>query len=218
MQRMKIAIDGPAASGKSTTAKIVAKALGYQYIDSGAMYRAVTLAVLDAKIDINNGSAIAALAENMTIELTGQRTFLDGRDITNDIRKPEITAVISIISAHPALREIMVRKQQQLSANGGVVMDGRDIGTVVLPDAQVKIYMLATVSERAQRRYNELRAKGLDTSVEEIKRDILYRDRIDSERDVAPLKPAVDAVIIDTTNMTIDEQVAKVMQVINMRT
>jgi cytidylate kinase len=218
MQRMKIAIDGPAASGKSTTAKIVAKALGYQYIDSGAMYRAVTLAVLDAKIDINNGSAIAALAENMTIELTGQRTFLDGRYITNDIRKPEITAVISIISAHPALREIMVRKQQQLSANGGVVMDGRDIGTVVLPDAQVKIYMLATVSERAQRRYNELRAKGLDTSVEEIKRDILYRDRIDSERDVAPLKPAVDAVIIDTTNMTIDEQVAKVMQVINMRT
>jgi cytidylate kinase len=217
MHQMKIAIDGPAASGKSTTAKRVAQNLDYQYIDSGAMYRAVTLAVLEAGIDIHNEAAIADLAENLSIRLDGQCTYLGERDITNEIRKPEITAVISIVSAHPSLREIMVRKQQQLSTNGGVVMDGRDIGTVVLPDAEVKIYMLATVMERAQRRYKELKAKGLKTTIDEIKNDILNRDRIDSERDIAPLKPAVDAVIIDTTNMTIEQQIAKVMQVINIR-
>jgi cytidylate kinase len=217
MDRMTIAIDGPAASGKSTTAKRIAQNLGYLYIDTGAMYRAVTLAVLDAKIDIKNEAAIAQLADKIVITLEGQRTLLDGRDISEAIRQPEITSVISVISAHPSLREIMVRKQQEMAADGGVVMDGRDIGTVVLPDADVKIYMLATVAERARRRFDELVSKGVTMNMEEIKQDILKRDRIDSERDIAPLKPAVDAIIIDTTSMTVDQQVAKVMQVIDIR-
>jgi cytidylate kinase len=217
MDRMTIAIDGPAASGKSTTAKRIAQNLGYLYIDTGAMYRAVTLAVLDAKIDIKNEAAIAQLADKIVITLEGQRTLLDGRDISEAIRQPEITSVISVISAHPSLREIMVRKQQEMAADGGVVMDGRDIGTVVLPDADVKIYMLATVAERARRRFDELVSKGVTMNMEDIKQDILKRDRIDSERDIAPLKPAVDAIIIDTTSMTVDQQVAKVMQVIDIR-
>jgi cytidylate kinase len=217
MNHMTIAIDGPAASGKSTTAKRIAQNLNYLYIDSGAMYRAVTLAVLEAQININNESAIADLADKIVIKLEGQRTFLNGRDVSEAIRQPEITAVISVISAHPSVREIMVRKQQEMAADGGVVMDGRDIGTVVLPEADVKIYMLATVAERAKRRFEELAVKGITMTMDEIKQDILQRDRLDSEREIAPLKPAVDAVIIDTSHMTIDQQVGKVMQVIDIR-
>jgi len=217
MDRMTIAIDGPAASGKSTTAKQIAQNLNYLYIDSGAMYRAVTLAVLEAQINIKNESEIALLADKIVIKLEGQRTFLNQRDVSEAIRQPEITSVISVISAHPSLREIMVRKQQEMAADGGVVMDGRDIGTVVLPDADVKIYMLATVAERAKRRFEELAAKGITMTLDDIKHDILQRDRLDSEREIAPLKPAIDAVIIDTSHMTIDQQVAKVMQVIDIR-
>lgn len=216
-QPMKIAIDGPAASGKSTTAKRIAEKLNYLYIDSGAMYRAVTLAVLENGVDINNETDIVKLTADLEIEFDGHSTILNGRNVSESIRKPEITDVISIISAYPALREILVRKQQEMAADRGVVMDGRDIGTVVFPDADVKIYMLATVAERARRRHEELQAKGIAMSMDDIKQDILRRDRLDSERETAPLKPAVDAVIIDTTNMTIDEQVAKVMQVIDIR-
>jgi len=165
MQKIKIAIDGPAASGKSTTAKIIAHKLNYLYIDTGAMYRALTLAIITAKVDIANEEEIKKLALKSTIELKQSDsellTYLNGKDVSHEIRLPEINQIISKISAYPKIRKIMVEKQRTLAQYGGIVMDGRDIGTVVLPDAEVKIYMEAKLSERAKRRFDELQSKGV---------------------------------------------------------
>jgi cytidylate kinase len=213
-KKLKIAIDGPAASGKSTTAKMVAKKLGYLYIDSGAMYRALTLAVLRYGVDIHDEKAIVAIIRRVNIDYKNKRTFLEGEDVSSEIRLPKITKVISIISAYPGVRKIMVDKQRKLAKKGRVVMDGRDIGTVVLSDAEVKIFLKASIQERAKRRYIELEKKGVKVNLQEIKRELIERDKIDSSRDVAPLKPANDAYIVDNSDMTIHEQVEEVLKII----
>lgn len=217
-KKINIAIDGPAASGKSTTARLVAEKLGYIYIDTGAMYRAVTLAVLRAGVDVNDRIKVQQVADQSEIRLeqspNGQVTYLNGEDVSGEIRLPEITQVISIISAYPRLRQVMVAKQRAIAENGGVVMDGRDIGTVVLPDAELKIFMDASVEERARRRFKELEARKIDVDLEAIKKEIEERDRLDSSRDASPLKPADDAIVIDTSNKSIDEQVQEVLKFI----
>lgn len=217
--KLKIAIDGPAASGKSTTARMVAKKLNYLYIDTGAMYRAITLTAIKSKIDINDEPALVLLAGNASIELQvahdGVKTILNGVDISEEIRLPKVTKVISVISAHKKLRREMVEKQRFLARHGGVVMEGRDIGTHVLPDAEIKVFMIAGLKERALRRHVELKKKGIEISLEEIEADIQRRDDLDSSRVTAPLKPAKDAVHIDTSLMSIEEQVARVLKLVD---
>jgi CMP/dCMP kinase len=219
MQKIKIAIDGPAASGKSTTAKIIARKLNYLYIDTGAMYRALTLAIINTKVDISDEEEIKGLALNSNIELkqtdSELHTFLNGKDVSHEIRLPEINQIISQISAFPEIRKLMVEKQRALAQHGGIVMDGRDIGTVVLTDAEVKIYMEAKLSERAKRRFDELQRKGVDSDLNEIENEIANRDQIDSNRATSPLKPAEDSIIIDTSNMTIKEQTDACLKLIN---
>jgi cytidylate kinase len=216
--KIKIAIDGPAASGKSTTAKNLAQRLGYLYIDTGAMYRALTLAVIRNKINVNDEKKVEVIANQSNIELvqkkTGLKTFLNNEDVSDSIRLPEVNEVISIISAYPAIRKIMVQKQRKLTAAGGVAMDGRDIGTVVLKDAEVKIFMKADLRERAERRVKELASKGVKVSFEKIRDEIQKRDEIDSSRAASPLKPAEDAHIIDTSKLTIKEQTEKCLSLV----
>jgi cytidylate kinase len=217
--KLKIAIDGPAASGKSTTARMVAKKLNYLYIDTGAMYRAITLTAIKSKVDINDEPALVLLAANASIELQvaidGVITILNGVDISEEIRLPKVTKVISVISAHKKLRRKMVEKQRFMARHGGVVMEGRDIGTHVLPDAEIKVFMIAGLKERALRRHVELKKKGIEISLEEIEADIQRRDDLDSSRATAPLKPAKDAVHIDTSLLSIDEQVARVLKLVD---
>lgn len=217
-RKLVIAIDGPAASGKSTTARIVAQNLNYLYVDTGAMYRALTLAILYKNVDFKDRVAVCRMAEQVNIELkpgeNGPRTFLDKKDVSDEIRLPRVTEVISIIAAYKEIRDIMKKKQRTLARKGGVVMDGRDIGTVVLPHADLKIYMDASLDERAARRQQELTAKGLQVRFNKIKEELTERDQLDSNRDVAPLKPADDAIIIDTSNLTITQQVQKIMDII----
>ncbi len=219
----KIAIDGPAAAGKSTIAKITAKKLGYTYIDTGAMYRALTHKALESNIDINDEAALEVLLQNTEIMLTplgneGQSVIVDDKDVTESIRSQQVTAAVSAVSAHQAVRELMVKKQRILGEATGVVMDGRDIGTHVLPNAELKIFMTASVEERAQRRYDENRTRGIDSSLESLKREISERDRADSERLVSPLKQAEDAILIDTTSMSIEEVAGKISRLAEERT
>ena len=218
MTKIKIAIDGPAASGKSTTAKLIANKFNYLYIGTGAMHRALTLAIIKAKTDISNEAEIKKLALNTLIELKQSnlelRTYLNGREVSDEIRFPEINQIISQISDYPEIRKIMVEKQRELASDGGIVMDGRDIGTAVLPDAEVKIYMEAKLSQRAKRRFEELQKKGVKSSLIEIEKEIANRDQIDSNRAVSPLKPAKDSIIIDTSNLTIEEQRNKCLELI----
>lgn len=219
MHKIKIAIDGPAASGKSTTAKIIAQKLNYLYIDTGAMYRALTLAIIKANIDISNEEEIKELALKSKIELKQSdfelHTYLNRKDVSHEIRLPEINRIISTISAYLEIRKIMVQKQRTLAQHGGIVMDGRDIGTVVLPDAEVKIYMEAKLAERAKRRFNELQKNGIKSDLDDIEKEIANRDKIDSTRSASPLKPAEDAIIIDTSFLTIEEQTDKCLKLIN---
>lgn len=220
-KRLSIAIDGPAAAGKSTVAKIVAEKLSYIYIDTGAMYRSLTYNALKHNVDVNNEQELLELLRNTYIELkstkNGQAVYLNGEDVTEEIRKKDVTNNVSNVSKHKLIREVMVERQQQLAKDGGVVMDGRDIGTHVLPHAEVKIFLLASVEERARRRYEENLAKGYETDFESLKKEIAERDRIDSERAVAPLKKAEDAIEIDSTSYTIEEVVAKIMDLVKER-
>lgn len=210
-----IAIDGPAGSGKSTTARRVAQELGYLYIDTGAMYRAVTLAVLRENKDISEAS-LSEILRNYSVLLrvteVGQRTYLNNEDVTMQIRSPEVTARVSAVSALGNVREAMVRQQQELGKDGGVVMDGRDIGTVVFPQAELKIYLVASPGERAQRRVLELEAQGVDVSAREVEQQIIERDRMDSEREISPLRKAADAIEIDTSHLSIEDQTSKVVE------
>lgn len=206
----KIAIDGPAAAGKSTIAKITAEKLGYTYIDTGAMYRALTHKALERDIDINDGEALEQLLLSTEIMLTplgddGQSVIVDGKDVSDAVRSQKVTGAVSAVAAHHAVRESMVEKQRILGEVTGVVMDGRDIGTHVLPNAELKIFMTASVEERAQRRYEENKKRGIESSLEHLKIEISERDRADSERVVSPLKQAKDAILIDTTSMSIEE-------------
>ncbi len=209
LKEIKIAIDGPAAAGKSTIAKITAEKLGYTYIDTGAMYRALTYKALKQSIDMNNGQALGELLKETIISLepkeNGQVVRVDGVDVSEAIRSSEVTANVSQIAAHHPVRILMVEKQRQLGEQSGVVMDGRDIGTHVLPTAELKIFMTASVEERAERRYTENKARGIETSLEQLKKEIEERDEKDSNREVSPLRQAEDAVLLDTTAMSIEE-------------
>ena len=220
-KKLIIAIDGPAASGKSTTAREVAKKLGYLYIDTGAMYRALTLEVLNRQISATDEEAIVKVAREIEILLvTGDnepRTFLNGIDVSADIRLPKVTQIISTISAYKEIRRIMKVKQRKLARHGGVVMDGRDIGTIVLPKADVKFFIKASVEERTRRRVKELNGKGIKVDREKIQNDLIRRDSLDSNRDVAPLRLADDAFTIDTSKMSITDQVEKVLEIIKDR-
>ncbi|MES5954174.1 (d)CMP kinase [Bacillus fungorum] len=218
-KQISIAIDGPAAAGKSTVAKVVAKKLSYVYIDTGAMYRTLTYAALEQKVDIENEEQLMEVVKNVNIEFQqGENTqlvFLNGQDVSEVIRTPEVTNRVSIVAKHRLVREEMVRRQQELAEKGGVVMDGRDIGTHVLPDAEVKIFMLASVEERAERRHLENMNKGFDSNLEQLKEEIAQRDKLDSEREVSPLKKADDALELDTTSLSIEEVVQKIMSIVS---
>ncbi|EJR60223.1 cytidylate kinase [Bacillus cereus VD115] len=218
-KRISIAIDGPAAAGKSTVAKVVAKKLSYVYIDTGAMYRAITYAAFEQKVDIENEEKLMEVVKNVNIEFQqGENTqlvFLNGQDVSEVIRTPDVTNRVSIVAKHRLVREEMVRRQQELAEKGGVVMDGRDIGTHVLPDAEVKIFMLASVEERAERRHLENINKGFDSNLEQLKEEIAQRDKLDSEREVSPLKKADDALELDTTSLSIEEVVQKIMGIVS---
>jgi cytidylate kinase len=217
-KRISIAIDGPAAAGKSTVAKIIAKKLGYIYIDTGAMYRAITLKVLELKHDLNNNNLVKEILEKTEIDLKnseiGQRVILDGIDVTDKVRGNDVTKSVSIIAAIPEVRDNMLIRQRNLGSTGGVVMDGRDIGTHVLPYAEVKIFLIASVEERAVRRHKENIERGFSSDLEELKIEIAKRDELDSTREVAPLIKANDALEIDTTSKNLEEVVNAIMDII----
>ncbi len=214
-KKIIIAIDGPAGSGKSTTAREVAAKLGYIYIDTGAMYRAAALAFKRMNLDFTDDD-FRKLMDSISIELKqgadGQKTFLNGEDVSFEIRTPEITKLVSPVSAHPIVREKLVEIQRQIASEGGVVMDGRDIGTVVFPNAPLKIYMVATPEARAERRTKELREKNIEADLEKIKKDLIARDKYDSTREHSPLRKADDAVEIDTSKLSIEQQTEKVVE------
>jgi cytidylate kinase len=206
--KITIAIDGPAASGKSTTAKILAEKLNYIYIDTGAMYRAATLAVLEKHIDVNDEKSVVTCVQQLKIELkAGNHTYLNGRNVSREIRATRINEVISTISSYPQVRKKMVRLQQAMAKQGGVVMDGRDIGTVVLPNADLKVFMIASIEQRVERRLIELQQSGENISFEAVKEEIANRDKLDSSRSTSPLKKASDARELDTSNLSIEDQV-----------
>ncbi|MCR4406892.1 MAG: (d)CMP kinase [Anaerolineae bacterium] len=214
----RIAIDGPAASGKSTIGGLLAERLSYVYFDTGVMYRAVTWVALQRGIDLADEQGVTALAESIHIQVTqptvadGRQytVYADGEDITWQIRRPEVDHGVSPVSAYPGVRMALTAQQRRIGQAGRVVMVGRDIGTVVMPDAELKIYLDASVEERARRRYQEIRERGEPADYEHILRDMRRRDRIDSERDTAPLRPASDAVIIDTTELGVAEVLTEV--------
>lgn len=216
MKNIVIAIDGPAAAGKSTTARRVANILGYLHIDTGAMYRALTLKVLRAKVQPGAAGEIEKLTEDTTVRLERcdgeNRVFIDGKDVTADIRTPEVTKAVSKISSYPFVRRVMVREQRKLAEGGGVVLEGRDIGTVVLPDADLKIYMVANVAERAKRRKKDLADVGIEIDEETLVDEINKRDHQDTTREVSPLRKAQDAIELDTSSMTIDAQVQFIVE------
>jgi len=217
---MIIAMDGPAGAGKSTVARITAQKLGFLYIDTGAMYRALTLKALELNIGVNDTAALIEMARTTSIDLVNNAqgvltVFLDGKDVSVSIRHPRIAKLVSDIAKIKGVREIMLELQRRLGLARDSVLDGRDIGTVVFPDADRKFYIDADFNERARRRYKELKEAGQDITLEDIENDLRNRDNIDSTREFAPLKKADDAIFIDTTNLTIEEVVNKVLSYIN---
>lgn len=216
MEKFNIAIDGPAGAGKSTIARLVAGALGFVYVDTGAMYRAVTLKMIQAGVSLDDEREMTALAEQADIRLApgenGQLVYLEGRDVTADIRSFTVTGYVSKVAQVPGVRKVLVAKQKQMAASKGVVMDGRDIGSAVMPDAEVKIFLTASVEIRAARRFNELQQSGQSAiSLERLEQEIAERDRMDQEREASPLKKADDAVLIDTSNLSIEEVVERIL-------
>lgn len=216
MKKIQIAIDGPAGAGKSTIAKIVAEALRFTYIDTGAMYRAVTYKAMKENIQLHDAEAIEKMLQQTAITLQpseqGQLVFVDGQDVSQAIRSNEVTANVSEVAAHANIREILVAMQQKLAADGGVVMDGRDIATHVLKDAELKIYMSATVEERANRRFLDNERRGIPSTIESLQKEIALRDKLDSEREASPLIQAEDALFLDTTNLSIDEAAQEILK------
>ena len=214
MKKLVVAIDGPAGAGKSTVAKLAAKELGYTYIDTGAMYRAVAWKTLQQKADVTD-ALILDVVRDIDVRLAYQdgvtQVFVDGQDITGEIRTPEVSHIVSQVAALGPVREKMVDLQRRMATEGGVLMDGRDIATHVLPNADVKIFLTASIEERAQRRWKEMKEKGYDMSLEELQKDIAARDKADSEREISPLVQADDATLLDTTGLSIDEVVARIL-------
>lgn len=217
-KNLKIAIDGPASSGKSTIAKILADELQLVYVDTGAMYRSLTYAALKNNVPVDNESDLIHLLNNSEITLkregAGQLVFVNEEDVTNEIRQNDVTNNVSVVSSFAGVREEMVRRQQKLAVHTGVIMDGRDIGTVVLPNADVKIFLVASVDERAERRFLENKEKGIESNFTQLKQEIVARDEYDSNRENSPLKQAEDAVLLDTTGLSINEVVEKCKEII----
>jgi len=214
-----IAIDGPAASGKSTAAYLVAKNLGYLYLDTGAMYRALTWRALRDKVDMGDEKALSQLAKESKISLNphpdgGVKVYLDELEVTSLIRSSEVDKYVSIVSRVKEVRESLVAQQREMGRSGGIVAEGRDIGTVVFPEAEVKIYLTASFEERVRRRWEERKRKGLFLERERVKDELITRDRIDTHRKMSPLRKAKGAVIIDNTCLSIDETVEKILEVI----
>jgi len=214
---MIVAIDGPAGAGKSTVAKILAKRLGFLYIDTGAMYRALTLKALENNIDISDEQRINQLALNTSIDLLNNpngplKVILDGRDVSLDIRKPQITQVVSDVSKIKEVRQVLVKLQRELGQRGDCVLEGRDIGTVVFPDAQKKFFIDASAQVRVNRRFKELKGLNQNVTENDVAKDLSNRDKIDSTREISPLRKADDAVYIDTTNLSIEEVVEKMLE------
>ena len=216
-----LAIDGPSGAGKSTIAKLVAKELNFIYIDTGAMYRAVALFFLKKNINVDNEEEINKYIDDINVEFriidNNIRLFLNDEDITDNIRTPEVSDGASRVSVHAKVRERMVKMQQEMAQKNNVVMDGRDIGTVVLPNADLKIYLTASVKERAQRRFRELQESGMDVQLEQIEKDIEERDYRDTHRDISPLREAEDAVHLNSDGMKIEEEVSYILELIKSK-
>lgn len=221
MKQIQIAIDGPASAGKSTVAKIVAKKLHYIYCDTGAMYRTVTYAALKNKVALDDDQALKALLSKIEIKFVPaepeQRVFLNDEEVTSIIRTPEITNNVSVVSAQPSVRADLTKRQQKIAVQGGIVMDGRDIGTTVLPSAEVKIFLVASVHERAVRRFKENQEKGINTPLDVLEKEIEERDYKDSHREISPLTQAQDAIEVDTTSLNIDQVVEKILEIIKQK-
>ena len=217
----KIAIDGPAGAGKSTIAKMVAKELGFIYVDTGAMYRAMALYMLNNGIDASESEKISATCQSADITIKHengvQKVYLNGEDVTELVRKEEVGKMASASSVNGDVRKKLVELQQKLAETTDVVMDGRDIGTVVLPNADLKVFLTASSRVRAERRYKELTAKGEECDIDVIEKDIIDRDYRDSHREISPLKQAEDAVLVDSSYMTIDEVAKKIIDLYNDR-
>ncbi|HVJ48084.1 (d)CMP kinase [Desulfitobacterium sp.] len=213
-KQIKVAIDGPAGAGKSTIAKAVAKRLGIFYVDTGAMYRAIALKSLRSNIPIDQEEEVGQMVQKTEIILEhseARRVFCDGEEVTEAIRSPEVSRAVSKIAAYPVVRDRLVQLQRQEAERGAVIMDGRDIGTIVLPEADLKIFLTASPEERAHRRWLELCNSGREVSLIEVQQDMEKRDRQDSEREVSPLVPANDALILDTTGLSIQEIVEQII-------
>lgn len=206
-----IAIDGPSASGKGTVAAKVAEALGFRYLDSGALYRLATLAALRAGADLDDEEALARLASDMKVEFRGARAWLDGRDVTEDVRTEEVSAVASRVAARPKVRQALLARQRSFRAPPGLVADGRDMGSVVFPDASLKVFLTAGVETRAERRYKQLMEKGMYAKMGDVVEELRRRDERDSSRPVAPLKHYPDAFFLDTTGLSVDQAVQKIL-------
>ena len=220
MKKINIAIDGPAGAGKSTIAKEISKKLGIIYMDTGAMYRAVALKSIKEGLDSFEKNEISLMVQNIDLKIEyengQQKVILDGENINGLIRTPEVTKASSNVAVIPEVRIKLVELQREIAKEKSIVMDGRDIGTYVLPNADIKIFLNASPEERAKRRFIEQKEKGMDTvTIEDVKKDISYRDKNDSEREFAPLKKAEDAIEIDTTNMNIGEVINKIMSYVN---
>lgn len=209
---MIITIDGPAGSGKSTVARRLAEKLSVRFLDTGAMYRAIALAVLQAHVSPDDCHGVASVAQNCRIDLPADGIFLNGSNVTAAIREPEVTTVASIIAANPAVRQRLVKMQQHIGADGSIVTEGRDQGTVVFPDAPHKFFLTASLAARAARRQAELQRKSLPQALDEVMEQIRLRDERDEQRATAPMKPASDAVIVDTSSMDVDEVVQLLFQ------
>ena len=220
-KKIAIAIDGPAGAGKSSISKVVANELGYLYIDTGAMYRGVTWAVLDSHVDVNNQKEVEALLPSLdlTLEPTASacKVYVKGQDVTDLIRQQQINENVSTIASYKGVREYLVERQQAMAAVGGVILDGRDIGSVVLPNAELKIYLTASVDARAKRRWLEVQGTSNEQSLEDIKNNVESRDEMDKNRDESPLVCVEDAIVVDSSNMTFDETVEHILHLVQER-
>lgn len=222
MKKIQIAIDGPSGAGKSTMARMISKELGILYLDTGAMYRAVALKAIETDVDTKNGDALERMVADIDIGIVykngHQRVYLDGRDVSEQIRTPEVTIGASDVAVIPAVRKKMVELQREIARKDSVVMDGRDIGTHVLPNADVKIFLTASVEDRAKRRFEELKEKGtLTQTFEALKKEMAYRDKNDSSRSFCPLKKADDAILLDTSGFPLEKSVRIILDIVRTR-
>lgn len=219
--KIAVAVDGPAGAGKSSISKIVAKKLGYLYIDTGAMYRSVTWAVLHNHIDVRNQKAVEALLPELDLTMEASddscKVFIAGQDVTDFIRTPQVNNAVSIVASYKGVRQYLVERQRLMAEAGGVILDGRDIGSVVLPNAELKIYLTASVEARAMRRYLEVKGTVNEQTLEDIKESVMQRDDMDKNRKESPLIQVEDAVLVDSSEMTFDETVEHILHLVQER-